>query len=219
MQLFRLTAPPFRAYTRFLRLRQFAACPFDISLSYFLLALLYVRDVSFVGFGIPAVPALYTGQEFMILQKGDDKIQSQRFPHIIRELPMYYLRASRIAHRKPSDYIRRPLMLNIAASSLKHPLIGYSLPMAVMFGKRHYRSVPTTARLRKKGVPNGHTLLYCIHLMLTRCYFSSTVTRRLYEIGERSFTPPAAFVSMLSRLTPILTNSFATVSARRWLSF
>lgn len=46
--------------------------------------------------------------------------------------------------------------------------------------------------------------------------YSATVTvaRRLKETGDSSSTPPLPLVVMLSRLTPILTSSSATVSAR-----
>lgn len=46
--------------------------------------------------------------------------------------------------------------------------------------------------------------------------YSATVTvaRRLKETGDSSSTPPLPLVVMLSRLTPILTSSSATVAAR-----
>ena len=45
-------------------------------------------------------------------------------------------------------------------------------------------------------------------------YLMLTTTRRLYEMGVRSLTPPLPTTSILSRLTPILTSSSATTCAR-----
>ena len=63
----------------------------------------------------------------------------------------------------------------------------------------------------KKG-EHRSTPLGCI----ANINYSATVTvaRRLKETGDSSSTPPLPLVVMLSRLTPILTSSSATVAAR-----
>ena len=83
----------------------------------------------------------------------------------------------------------------------------------IIIQRSHYF---TKGYYTNKDVPLQHILICMIIKIFAYFTYSATLTvaRRLNEIGDSSSTPPLPLVVMLSRLTPILTSSLATVLAR-----
>ncbi len=134
-------------------------------------------------------------------------------PHGCRAYSAYRLRASG-CHANRWTFTRLGAYQQLGHAESHHPRNTLVTTANI---RRHRTSrhsplhAPKHNRHKKRGCRSIPSII--LRIMLD---YSTTVTvaRRLNETGDSSSTPPLPLVVMLSRFTPILTSSSATVAAR-----